>query len=418
MQRLGRSRSGASEAGSPRRARARGLALVAATGLAACGGSAEVGGAAGATSSAASVQARATDAVAPAPVGPLAFETRAFRFELVRPEDQRRLVIEADVPVPRGWAPDPHANPVQTTLLAPGGAGARVTVSATCFGTCSAAKAEANLAGAAKLLADASPGARIVRDEALAPPAGVDGVPGARMRGFVIATPELGQLVGVGLQPEVETGFIVACQAVLRDPYAGEVSAVFDACAKMQVRVIDAALPIAAERVERENLAKCPRAAQVTVSAKAAAPGAPAADILGDIQTVMAVSTRAGLVELYLGDYALTSVRADLATPGPLGPLGPVGPGQHRVRIGFDAGRLGGEVLSGILPALHGPVRIEASLATHGAVEPLASDQLEGQVELVARTRNAICGKFRLADPTRIIEGEFPVTPIRIGYAP
>lgn len=339
----------------------------------------------------------------------LAFEMRTFKFDVVRPEDQRRLVLEADVPVPRGWAADPRANPVQTTLLAPGGAGSRVTVSATCFGTCTAEKAEANLAGAAKLLADASPGARVVRAYGLTPAKGVDGTQGARMRGFVVATPDLGHLVGVGLQPEVETGFILACQADLRDSYAGAVEAVFDACAKMQVRVIDPTMPLAAERAERENLAKCPRVAKVTNSLKAAVAGAPAADAIGEIETIMAVSTRAGLVELYLGDYAITSVRADAAT---------LGPRQHRVRIGFDAGRLGGEVLSGTLPAMHGPVRIDASLTTNGGVEPLASDQLEGQVELVARTRNAVCGKFRLADPTRTIEGEFPVTPIRIGVAP
>jgi hypothetical protein len=381
-------------------------------GLTACGGSADRDNADGSPPDAPGVEARAAETAASAAVGPLVFESRAFRFEVVRPEDQRRLVIEAEVPVPRGWATDPHANPVQTTLVAPGGVGSRVTVSATCFGTCTAEKAEANLAGAAKLLADASPGARVVRDEVLAAPMGVDGRPGARMRGFVVDTPALGRQVGVGLQPELETGFIVACQAILRDPYAGEAAALFDACAKMQVRVLDPALPMAAERAERENLAQCPRAANVTITPKAAAPGAPAADAIGEIQTVLAVSTRAGLVELYLGDHAFTSVRADVASPGPLGP------GQHRVRLGFDAGRLGGEVLSGILPAQHGPVRIEASLARRGAVEFLASDELVGQVELIARTRNAICGKFRLADSRRTLEGEFPATPIRIGYTP
>lgn len=341
--------------------------------------------------------------------GGLTLAPQTFTYEVTRNADQRHLKMVTKVAVPEGWSPDPNAKTAghnMTTLLPGGGKDAKnafalsnVTISATCHGQCKAEKFPEQIKGvAAQQIKFAGSQAKVLKDEELG-----DGV-----WGFVIEAPngdEKAYTIGVTHWKGADWPYVIFCNAHLQKAEAAHWQQVYDACAKAEVTIEDPLMPADVLAKEEANLAKCPKATSLTYSADPVREGEPTE--FGEVKSVYATTSSPGHVYVWIANFDLTTTRFNKS---------PLTADQRVVKLAFEH-KKEGEILSGSYPTSYDvDQRVAPSLIIEsGRTLQWSTGSTEGTVEVIARTKDKICGHIDIKGGNRgTLSGDF-VADLAIG---
>ena len=340
----------------------------------------------------------------------LALEELTFEFEVKRTEDQRSFILKGTGMVPKGWSSDPNARTLgrMKTLLPPGweeekniSALSSFTWSPTCNGMCTQEKLEEQIKAMPDMQVKTVGGNNptITKREEIGP-----GVWGA-----VIET-EKGKekhyvLVVSHWKPGWPEAFL--CNVYLQGEYAGAWGQLYDACANLKVELIDPLMTADALKAEEANLAKCPAATTLTYKAEPEREGEPTG--FGEVKKVVAYAPRPGSLHVYIANFDMTSAKFK---------KNPLEGDQRVLELQFSH-QDKGEVLSGAYAMVGDqPNRVYLGLKiAEGRTLQWNSHQTEGQIQIVARTPDKVCGTIEIKGGNRgSLTGGF-VVDVQMGYA-
>jgi hypothetical protein len=194
--------------------------------------------------------------------------------------------------------------------------------------------------------------------------------------------------LGVSHRPDPTVGHVLYCGAALTGANAARWRSVWRACTELAVTLFDPAQPPQVQAEERSHLADCPAASTVAVTAQL--PGQPLPDTLvaiSDAADTWATADRVGRLEVTLANAALETSRLHVR------PLA-AGQGAVQIRLRAEAG----DVLSGTYRPQPGePLSARVDLVgPDGERVPL--QDAEGDVKVIARTPDRVCGAFSVSD--------------------
>ena len=339
-------------------------------------------------------------------VAPLPFDDVALVFPFRQTSDGRQMRFEVKARSPRGWRRGESGTGADQMAAwqAPNTTGigmldgASFVVSATCHGACVRDRlAESTRGVAAKRLEMAGGGswkAKLRIDEEVRPGVHLFVVDAQRET----RDGKTDRKVNVGVTHLLgdDWEYLVFCEALLHEPHAAQWEAIRDACVGLEITMVDPLLPPERAAQEEANLARCPEKSAFTYTPLMEREGNPA--VAGG-EGMIARARHAGSVSLHLANFAMTSTNLR---------KNPLTEGQAVLALSLTAGE-GAEVLSGAYaPGGDGAARVSARIHVPGGRSfSFSSHGSTGQVEVIARTRRRVCGRFELADRWQKASGTF-----------
>ncbi|MFT7582972.1 MAG: hypothetical protein ACI9MR_004658, partial [Myxococcota bacterium] len=277
----------------------------------------------------------------------------------------------------------------------------RVTVSATCQGSCRPDKLQGQIEAMAEMQFESALG----KEKKLTKRPEKDGV-----RAFVVED-ERAVIFGVShLQPGWPR--IVYCEGYFQGDYIDDWKSAYQACIEAEVSLEDPLMPMALVKKETANLAKCPKTSSLTFTPLEERENQP--NTFGDVKTVYAHASRPGNVSIYLANFDMTTARfrGD----------GALKDGQHVISLRLEGREtvdekvIPVEIFSGAYGTLTKPTKVDIGLYVAGRrTLQWSTHRTEGTVDIVARTADKICGTIKISKGKRgTLEGSF-VADLQVG---
>lgn len=323
----------------------------------------------------------------------LGLEQETVELAFRNSADNRQLIYSIDAMVPP-WKLDPKNSKesikIWRSSLDPKQffSAPSFSLSATCHGSCQAAKLVDNAKTFTQKQLESRPDAVVKKST---------GKEAEGIWGFALRSGKNVQF-GVTHHHFEKVDYLVYCTGQVPE---AQLEAVWKACVDLKMELVDPVVGVERSKKEEENLARCPKESSIKLVANEGQELQEGMVPMDKVDKVVAAATRVGTVFVYLANYDLKTTRWKDA---------PLTEGQQVLQLQFSAPKVkdeAREVLSGEYAPRHGE---EPYLRTNIRVAGGRSFGLgatEGKGEIIARTRDKICGKFDLKDKWRHITGEF-----------